>query len=126
METTIQVLPEWVLLDFSGPGTPEELKIAFREAVAQAESNSISRIMIDSRDSVVHPGFDAMRDLATFVLSLRRSNLPRTALLVRGSFQYGLARMFGSLVEFSDWEFRIFREPAIAEQWLIEEEAKST
>jgi hypothetical protein len=125
METTLKIRPDWVHLHFEGRGTPEELKVAFSEAVKAAESASVPRIMIDSRESTVHPGFDAMRDLATFVLSLRRSNLPRTALIVRGSFQYGLARMFGSLVEFSDWEFRIFRDTEAAERWLIEEEAKS-
>lgn len=125
MESSLKVLPEWILLEFTGRGTPADLKIAFRDAVRTAESSSIQRLLIDSRESTVHPGFDAMRDLASFALSLRRSDLPRTALLVRGSFQYGLARMFGSLVEFSGWEFRIFREVHEAEHWLVEEEAKS-
>ncbi len=126
MQTTLKVQQDWLLLHFSGKGTSEELKDAFQEAVSMAESTSIPRILIDSRESRVHPDFDGMRELATFVLSLRHAALPRTALIVSGTFEYGLARMFGSLVEFSDWEFRIFRNTEPAGIWLMEETASSS
>ncbi len=120
MQTTLKVDSEWVLLHLEGTGTSEELKEVYEKAVAMAESSSVPRILLDSRESRIHPDFDGMRDLAAFALSLRRSPLPRTALIVAGNFEYGLARMFGSLIEFSDWEFRIFREAEPATRWLME------
>lgn len=96
----------------------EELKAAFLEAIALTEKKNLSGILVDGRESRAHPGFNAMRDLADFVLELHNSGLPRTALVVEGSLRFGLARMFGSLVEASGWEFRIFREFEPSEAWL--------
>lgn len=121
MEFSIESRSRYVLVHFSGKGTVEEVKTAYLEAIRIAKEEELPGILIDSRESKVHPGFDAMRDLADFATTLYRSGLPRTALIVHGPLQYGLARMFGSLVEFSDWEFRIFRELEPAEAWLEEE-----
>lgn len=118
METRVTRDRDWIVTRFLGPGTTAEVKAAFLTAIESAESAGLSRILIDSVDSTVHPAFDDMRDLARFAISLRKSKLPKTALIVRGTLQFGLARMFASLVEFTDWEFRIFKTGAEAESWL--------
>lgn len=120
MELILEIRPRCVLIRFSGDGTPDEVKAAFVEALDACESAGLKALLIDSRQSRVHPGFEAMRDLANFALALNASELPRTALIVQGSLQYGLARMFGSLVDHAKWEFRIFRETHDAEAWLEE------
>lgn len=119
MEATLTRDRDWMLLRFSGKGTAEEVKQAFVRAIEAAKQQGVSAILMDSVDSAVHPAFDEMRDLAHFAISLQEAELPRTAVVVGGALQFGLARMFASLVEFTDWEFRIFRSVPEAEAWLL-------
>lgn len=121
MDFSIESRPRYVRVHFSGKGTVEEIKTAWLEAIRVAKTGALPGILVDGRESKVHPGLDAMRDLALFATTLYRSGVPRTAVIVQGPLQYGLARMFSSLVEFSGWEFRIFREVEPAEAWLEEQ-----
>jgi hypothetical protein len=120
VETRLTRDRDWIVLRFEGKGSAAEVKTAFLQALEEAKAEGVDAILLDTADSSVHPAFDEMRDLAHFAIALQDSRPPRTALVVGGSLQFGLARMFSSLVEFTHWEFRIFRSIPDAEAWLLD------
>lgn len=119
MEYTLKQGPDFIELLLVAEGSVEELEAAFLEAVALARANSMLGILVDARLSRVHPSFDQIRHLADFISALRPFPPPRTALIVSSGLQFGIARMFGALVEFLPWEFVICRNEDEARNCLL-------
>lgn len=120
MEFKFEERSDRIDLSLHGEGRAQELRAVYRELLELISRTGIDRVLVDSRDSRVHPSFDEMREIAKFTLEMSGNLPPRTALIVSDGLQFGLARIFGSLVEFSGWKFKIFRDTDSAVRWLQE------
>lgn len=120
MEFRFEERADRIDLSLHGDGRAEELRTVYRDLLEIVHRTGIERVLVDSRDSRIHPSFDEMREIAKFTLEMSGSLPPRTALIVSDGLQFGLARIFGSLIEFSGWKFKIFRDTESAVHWLQE------
>jgi hypothetical protein len=93
-------------------------------AIAQALEDSRFRpgkaLLFDARLSTGHPSSSDVQRRAAYIASLRSEGVARRCATVVGAkpYQYGLARMAATYLDFEGMEMEIFKEMEVALDWL--------
>lgn len=88
------------------------------EEIEASSPTAPDRIFTFADGSELAVGFEAIEAVAIMRNSARLKNGIRTAVVATGELQFGMARMFQSLVTNPQITIRIFRDPESATSWL--------
>ena len=77
----------------------------------------------DTRDvTSVDLGFKELHEFAKTIRAVKLSRAVKTAILTKGTLQYGIARMFQMLTDDSPLKIEIFTDEAMARKWLLSDD----
>lgn len=95
----------------------EDIKDA-AAALWRATEGKLTRMLWDLRLATFELDAEQVRELAEFIKRLTEGPRIRTAFVVAGDLEFGLVRMFQRLREAPGAEAEVFRDRALAVEWL--------
>ena len=119
-----RILIVTVICDWSSPGPAA----AIAEALADPQFKSGTALLLDIRLCQTNPSSEEIRSRVEWMASLRRKGLSsRCAIVVRPrSYQFGLARMTATYLDFKGIVLEIFSELDEALHWLTASTGEAT
>ncbi|HZS44065.1 MAG TPA: STAS/SEC14 domain-containing protein [Blastocatellia bacterium] len=108
--------------ELTGHYTLEDYKNGLNEALSDPSFHKGTKLLIDARNSAANFTYAEaearVRILGSIVGQLDR----QIALVVHGTFHYGLARMFSTIAECRGLRIAIFDDVEPARKWLLGED----
>jgi hypothetical protein len=98
----------------------EEPRAVIMEAIASPQFRPGTSVLFDVRQSTDNSTSDELRSRAQWLATLQAKGMASRCAIVVGpkAFQYGLARMAATHVEFQGMQLEIFQDMDEAERWL--------
>ena len=124
MPYSIQKTPDLIKVTYWGTLTNDDILKVSRDAIIIDGRivNPVDRIEDMRKLESIHLGFNELSRLAQSLLTLQLPRVVKTAVLVSGPLQFGIARMFQTILHHPKMEIRIFPSEDEARRWLLSED----
>ncbi|MCX6121517.1 MAG: STAS/SEC14 domain-containing protein [Ignavibacteriales bacterium] len=124
MSYSIDASTKFIRVTYSGTLDNNDIQGVLKDSliVGRNELNLINRIEDMRELHGIKIGFDELMDFAENLRTIQLPQIVKTAILTGNSLQYGIARMFQSILEHQQMEIKIFSNEEEAYNWLLAKE----
>jgi len=119
MPIALRIADGLVAFTLSGQTTPRRVPAALEAALSDPTQSLAVGLLLHDTGSTYNPTYDEVVDLARLLGRLGDRFGRRAAFVAVMPVHYGIGRMLGVFAECLGIDFRVFRDLAVAEAWLI-------
>jgi hypothetical protein len=120
MAFSIHTSAKYIRVIYSGTLTNTDIQGVLKDSIGVSgnELNLINRIEDMRELHGIKIGFDELMDFTSYLRTIQMPHTVKTAILTGNTLQYGIARMFQTILEHPQMDIKIFSNEEEARTWV--------